>query len=112
MDKQHLVEKTTEFLRPFETENLIKTMQTLTLQQIFTNPLVLLVITALLFFGVVKRSKTVLLTLFSLIGLIVIMRFAMPAQSEELSLGSIVPFIAIGVVVGGVIIYFTMVKSD
>jgi hypothetical protein len=112
MDKQHLVEKTTEFLRPFETENLIKTMQTLTLQQIFTNPLVLLVITALLFFGVVKRSKTVLLTLFSLIGLIVIMRFAMPAPSEELSLGSIVPFIIIGVVVGGVIIYFTMVKSD
>ena len=112
MDKQQLVEKTTEILRPLETENLITAMQTLTLKQIFTHPMVLLIIAVLLFFGVIKRSKTVLLTLFSLIGLIVIMRFAMPAQSEELSLGSIVPFIAIGVVVGGVIIYFTMVKSD
>jgi hypothetical protein len=114
MDKQHFIEKTTEFLRPFETENLIKTMQTLTLKEIFTNPAVLIVITLVLFFGVIKRSKTVLLTLFSLIGLIVIMRYAMPATtaSEEISLSSIVPFIAIGVVVGGVVIYFSLVKSD
>ena len=114
MDKQQLIEKATEVLRPFETENLIKTMQTLTLKEIFTNPVVLLVITFLLFFGVIKRSKTVLLTLFSLIGLIVIMRFAMPATTsgEELSLGSIIPFITIGVVIGGVVIYFSMVKSD
>jgi len=113
MNKQQLIEKTTEVLKPFETENLIKTMQTLTLREIFTHPVVLLVITLLFFFGVIKRSTTVLLTLFSLIGLIVIMRFAMPATSNaEVSLSSIVPFIAIGVVIGGVIIYFSMVKSD
>jgi hypothetical protein len=114
MDKQQFIEKATEALKPFETENLIKTMQTLTLKEIFTNPVVLLVITLLLFFGVIKRSKTVLLTMFSLIGLIVIMRFAMPAttSSEEISLGSVVPFIAIGVFIGGVVIYFSLVKSD
>jgi len=114
MDTQRFVEKTTEVLKPFETENLIKTMQTLTLREIFTNPVVLLIIALVFFFGVIKRSKTVLLTLFSLIGLIVIMRFAMPAQtaSEELSLSSVVPFIGIGVVIGCVVIYFSLVKSD
>ena len=34
MEKQQLVEKTTEILRPFETANLMTTMQTLTLTQI------------------------------------------------------------------------------
>lgn len=112
MEKQELIQKTTEVLRPFETENLIRTMQTITLQQIFTNPGVLSVIALVFFFGVIKRSKTVLLSLFGLIGMIVIMRFAIPASSEELSLKSVVPFIGIGVVVGGIIIYFSLIKSD
>lgn len=114
MDTQRFIEKTTEVLKPLETENLIKTMQTLTLREIFTNPVVLLVIALVFFFGVIKRSKTVLLTLFGMIGLIVIMRFAMPAQtaSEDLSLSSVLPFIGIGIVIGGVIIYFSLVKSD
>jgi len=115
MDKQQLLEKTTEALRPFETANLMHTMQTLTLKQIFTNPAVLAVIALVFFFGVIKRSKTVLLSLFGLIGLIVLMRFAIPASSpagEELSLGSVVPFVVIDIVIGGVIIYFSLVKSD
>ncbi len=114
MEKQQLIEKTTEALRPFETANLMHTMQTLTMKQIFTNPVVLGVIAIVLFFGVIKRSKTVLLSLFGLIGLIVLVRFAIPASStsEELSLGSIVPFVVIGGVIGGVIIYFSLVKSD
>lgn len=114
MNKQEFIERATEALRPFETDNLIHTMQTLTLKQIFTNPVFLIIVTLLLFLGIVKRSKTVLLTLFSMIGLIVIMRFAMPAAStsEELSLNSVVPFIVIGVIIGGVVIYFSLVKSD
>lgn len=114
MDKQQLIEKTTEALRPFETANLMTTMQTLTLKQIFSNPAVLAVIAVVFFFGVIKRSKTVLLSLFGLIGLIVLVRFAIPATStsEDLSLSSVVPFIVIGIVIGGVIIYFSLVKSD
>ena len=112
MDKQQLIEKTTEVLRPFETENLITTLQTLTLKQIFTNPAVLAVIAILLFLGVYKRSKTILLSLFLILGLIVIMRYAMPAPGDELSLTSLGPFIGLGIVIGGVIIYFTLVKSD
>jgi hypothetical protein len=111
MDKQQLIEKTTETLRPFETANLMATMQTLTLSQIFTNPVVLIFIIAVLFFGVLKKSTPVLLTLFFLIAMIVFMRYAMPPAGQELTLSSIGPFIGFGVVIGGVIIYYTMIKS-
>jgi len=111
MEKQQLIEKTTEILRPFETSNLMTTIQTLTLAQIFSNPVVLIVITGVLFFGVLKRSLPVLLTLFFLLAMIVFMRYAMPAPGEELALSSVLPFIGAGVLIGGVIIYFTMIKS-
>ncbi len=112
MDKEQLADKATEALRPFETANLMNTIQTLTLKQIFTHPAFLIIITAIFFFGVVKRSKTVLLTLFALLGLIVIVRFAMPAPGEELSMKAMLPFISGGLIIGGVIIYFSLIKSD
>lgn len=111
MEKQQMIEKTTEVLRPFETFNLMTTMQSLTLTQIFTNPVVLIFIVAILFFGVLKKSMPVLLSLFFLIAMIVFMRYAMPAPGQELTLSSILPFVGGGVVIGGVLIYFTMIKS-
>jgi len=111
MEKQQLIEKTTEILRPFETSNMMTTIQTLTLAQIFSNPIVLIVITGVLFFGVLKKSLPVLLTLFFLIAIIVFMRYVMPAPGEELALSSVLPFVGAGVLIGGVIIYFTMIKS-
>jgi len=112
MDKQQLIEKTTETLRPFETSNLIDTMQHLNIKQIFSHPAVLIIIIAIFFFGVVKRSKVVLLSLFSLICLAVIVRYAMPAAGDDLSMSSMMPFIGGGLLIGGVVIYFTLVKSD
>lgn len=112
MDKQQLIEKTTETLRPFETANLMTTIQTMTLQQIFTHPVVLVTVALVFFLGVVKRSTTVLLTLFGVLGLIVIMRFAMPASGEELNFSSLLPFIGLGITIGGVIIYFVLIKTD
>ncbi len=111
MDKQQLIEKTTETLRPFETSNLMTTFQNLSLHQIFTHPAVLITIVSVLFYGIIKRSTPVLLTLFFLIAMIVFMRYAMPPPGQELSLSSIGPFIGFGVVIGGVIIYFSMIKS-
>jgi len=111
MDKQQVIEKTTEALRPFETSNLMTTMQTLTLSQIFTNPVVLIIIICVLFFGILKRSTPVLLTLFFLIAMIVFMRYAMPPAGQELTLSSIGPFIGFGIAIGGVIIYYSMIKS-
>lgn len=112
MDKQQLIEKTTETFRPFETSNLIETVQHLNIKQIFSHPVVLILIIAIFFFGVVKRSKAVLLSLFSLISIAVIMRYAMPAPGDDLSMSSMFPFIGGGLVIGGVIIYISLIKSD
>ena len=112
MDKQQLAEKAVETLQPFETANLMNTIQTMSLNELFSHPAMLIFVAAVFFLGVIKKSKTVLLTLFTLIGLIVIMRYAMPASGEELTMKSLLPFIGFGVVIGGVIIYFSLVKSD
>lgn len=110
MEKQQMLEKTAEVLQPFETSNLMTTIQNLTLAQIFSNPVVLIFIIGVLFFGVLKKSTPVLLTLFFLIAMIVFVRYAMPAPGEEMTLSSILPFVGAGVTIGGVIIYFSMIK--
>lgn len=112
MDKQQLIEKTTETLRPFETSNLIETMQHLTVTQVFYNPAVIIIITVIFFFGVVRRSKTVLLSLFALFSIAVIIRFAMPVPGDDFSIASLLPFIGGGLVIGCVVIYFTLIKTD
>ena len=112
MDKQQLIEKTTETLRPFETSNLIETLQHLTVTQVFSNPAVLIIITVIFFFGVIRRSKTVLLSLFALFCIAVIIRFAMPGPGEDFSTTSLLPFIGGGLVIGCVVIYFTLIKTD
>jgi hypothetical protein len=111
MEKQALVDKAVETLRPFETQNLMATIQNLTLQQIFSNWAFLLVTLAILFLGIYKKSKTVLLTLFFLVALIVMVKFAMPAPDQEMGLKTILPFVGFGLGIGGVIVYFTFVKD-
>jgi hypothetical protein len=112
MEKQQIIEKTAETLRPFETNNLIDTMQHLTVNQLFANPVALILISVVFFFGVIRRSKTVLLSLFALFCIAVIIRFAMPAPSDDLSFQSLLPFIGGGLLVGCVVIYFSLIKSD
>lgn len=111
MEKQDLIEKTVETLRPLETQNLMTTIQNLTLQQIFSNWVFLLITVGILFLGVYKKSKPVLLTLFFLLSLIVMVKFAMPAPGEEFGMKSIIPFAAFGLGIGGVIVYFTFIKD-
>lgn len=112
MDKQQIADKAAETLRPFETSNLIETVQHLSVKQVFSHPAVLIAIIAIFFFGVVKRSKPVLLGLFFLFCLAIIMRYAMPAPGDDLSISATLPFIGGGLLVGGVIIYFSLIKSD
>lgn len=112
MDKQQMADKAAETLRPFETANLIETMQHLSIQQIFSHPVVLVVVSLLFFFGVIKRSKPVLLTLFSMICMVVIMSYSMPGPGDEFSLQTMLPFVGGGLLIGGVIIYFSFIKSE
>ena len=111
MEEKPFLEKVADALRPFETQNLMNSIQTMTLEQLFTNWVFLLVTIGVIFFGVYKKSKVVLLTVFFLLALIVMVRYAMPAAGEEMGLKSLVPFICFGLGIGGVIVYFTFVKD-
>jgi hypothetical protein len=112
MEKQQLIEKTAETLRPFETNNLIDTVQHLSVNQVFANPVILILIVVIFFYGVIRRSKTVLLSLFALFCIAVIIRYAMPAPDDNLSFQSLMPFVGGGLLVGCVVIYFSLIKSD
>jgi hypothetical protein len=62
---------------------------------------------------VIKRSKPVLLSLFAAISIMFLVRFTLPGSEEvELSLSSTLPFAFGGVAIGGVLIYFSFIKSD
>lgn len=112
MEKDRLIEKTVEVLRPFETANLVDAVHTMSIKDIFSHPLVLMFCVLVFFYGVVRRSKPVLLSLFSIICIAMIVRYAMPAEGDDLSLSSTLSFIGGGLLVGGVIVYFSLVKSD
>ncbi len=111
MEKQELLDTTTKALRPFETQNLMTTIQNLTLHQIVTHWSFLLITFGLIFFGIYKRSKTVLLTVFFLLALIVMVRVALPAPGEQLGLKTILPFVGFGLGIGAVIVYFSFIKE-
>ncbi len=111
MDKEELLEKTVELLQPLETQNLMETVQHLTMQELFANWILWAIALPLIIYGVFKKSKTILLTIFFLFVLIVVVKFAMPVPGEEMSLKSIIPFMAVGVGAGSIIVYFMFVKD-
>lgn len=112
MDKQQMVAKAKDTLSPFETENVIKFLHNLSLKSAMENPWIIGGILVIFFYAVVKRSKFVLLSLFSVISLAVLVRYTFPPPGDELSLRSTLPFVLGGLVIGGVLIYFNFVKTE
>lgn len=102
-------EKTKDVLTPFETENILNYLQS---NSIIGNPWIIGAFLILLIIGIVKRSKFVLLSLFTLVAVLLLLRFTFPPAGQELNLSTLLPFLAGGAVIGGVIIYFTLIKSD
>jgi len=112
MGKQELIEKTKDTLTPFETENVIKFLQHITLKSAMENPWLIGAFLVIFFYAVIKRSKFVLLGLFSVISIMLLVRFAFPPAGEELNLSSTLPFVFGGLLIGGVLLYFNFVKTE
>lgn len=112
MDKQELITRTTERLTPFETENVIKYLQNMTLKNVMENPWLMGFFLVIFFYAVIKRSKFVLLSLFCVIAIMLMVRYVFPPQGDELSLSSTLPFVGGGIVIGAVLLYFNFVKSE
>ena len=112
MDKQELINRTTERLTPFETENVIKFLQNLTLKSAMENPWIIGTFLVIFFYAVIKRSKFVLLSLFCVIAIMVMTRYIFPPQGDGLNLSSTLPFVGGGLVIGAVLLYFNFIKSE
>jgi hypothetical protein len=112
MEKQELIKRATESLSPFETEHVVHFVKNLTLKSVMGNPWIMGAILIIFFFAVIKRSKFVLLSLFTVISLMVLMRYTFQSHGDELSLSSTLPFLFGGVLIGAVLIYFCFIKSE
>ena len=112
MQQGELLKKAEKAVSPFETENVVEFLKNLTFKSAMENPWLIGVFLVIFFYAVVKRSKPVLLSLFAAISLMFLIRFTIPSGEGELTLSSTLPFAFGGLAIGGVLIYFTFVKSD
>ncbi len=111
MEKTQIIDKTKDVLSPFETENIVKFIKGLTFSTIFGNPVVLCILLIVFFFAVVKRSKFIILFLFTCVSVAALIHYTLP-ESGEMTLGTILPFAFGGVAIGAVLIYFGFIKSE
>lgn len=111
MEKQQILDKTKEVLTPFETENIVKFVRELSFSTVIGNPWMMAILAVVLFYAVIKRSKFVLLFLFTLFSLMLLIQYTLPA-SGEFNLTSLLPFIGGGLVIGSVLIYFIFIQGD
>ena len=111
MEKEKILSKTEEVLSPFETEQIIKFLKDLSITTIFENPLILGLLVVVFFFAVIKRSKFVLLFLFTLLSLMALVHYTLPIATD-VSISAMLPFAFGCLAIGAVIIYFIFIKVE
>jgi hypothetical protein len=111
MDKQELVNKAQTALEPFETQNIVKFIKQMSTQSFIDNPWLIVVFLVVFFYAVIKRSRFVLLFLFSFLSITLLIRYTLPADGE-LSVKTLLPLAGGGLAIGSVIIYFSFIKTD
>jgi hypothetical protein len=113
METQQMFSTARKVFAPFETANIVHFTQNFSFSTILDNPLVMILCLFILFMGIVKRSKTILLTVFTAIALMFLMRYTLPADpGAEMSLKSTIPFAFGGLGIGSALIYFLFIKGE
>ena len=111
MEKQEVIAKAREALTPLETENIVKFVKELSFTTVMGNPWVLGILAVVFFFAIIKRSKFVLLFLFTLLTLMALVHYTLPAGGE-LTVTGFLPFAAGCLGIGAVLIYFNFIKTE
>ena len=113
MEKAAIINKTVDTLSPFETANMVHFFQNLTVHSAMTNPWIVGLFVILAFYAIVVRSKFVICALFTVVSLLILIRFTWPAEGDTLSLtSSFLPFAFGGIGIGAFIIYFYFIKTE
>lgn len=111
MEKQEIIARTEKALSPFETENIIRFVKELSFKTIMDNPWILALLVVVFFFAVIKRSKFVLLFLFTLLSFMALIQYTLP-QEGELTVTTFLPFAFGCIGIGSVLIYFIFIKVE
>ncbi|HYS43277.1 MAG TPA: hypothetical protein VEM32_04780 [Geobacteraceae bacterium] len=111
MEKEQLITRTEEVLSPFETANIIRMIKELSFNTIMDNPWILALLVVVFFYAVVKRSKFVLLFLFTLLSLLALVQYSLP-MANEMTAASLLPFAFGCLGIGAVLIYFVFIKVE
>jgi len=114
MDKQQMLDNAKEQLTPFETANVVDFIQHLTLKSAMEHPFIIVVFLLFAFYAVVRRSKFVLLFLFSAIAIMLLVKFTLSPDivGGELSVKATAPFVAGGLLIGVALIYLAFIKHE
>ena len=113
MEKQEMLDKAKTTLTPFETENIVRFVQNLTFKSAMENPWIMGFFAVLAFYALIKKSKPVLIFLFTAIAIMFLVRFTLPKEpGNELTLSSTLPFAFGGLGIGAALIYFVFIKGD
>ena len=114
MEKQQLLEKTKDKLAPLETGNIYDFIQNMSPQSLIDHPLILVLFLILGFYAFVKRSKVVLVLLFTAISIMLLVKYTLTPDvvSGGLSVSAALPFVGGGLLIGGALIYITFIKND
>lgn len=111
MEKEQIIDKAQQVLSPFETENIIRFVKELTFKTVINNPWILALLVVVFFFAVIKRSKFVLLFLFTLLSFMALVQYTLP-QAGELNVTTFLPFAFGCLGIGAVLIYFIFIKVE
>ncbi len=109
-----MLDQAKDKLSPFETGNIAEFIQHLTLKSAMEHPFIIIVFLLFAFYAVVRRSRIVLLFLFAVISIMLLVRYTLAPEivGGGMTIESILPFVAGGLVIGGALIYFSFIKSD
>jgi hypothetical protein len=111
MEKEQLITKTEQVLSPFETDSIIRMIKELSFQTMMDNPWILALLVVVFFFAVIKRSKFVLLFLFTLLSLLALVQYSLP-MANEMTAASLLPFAFGCLGISAVLIYFVFIKVE
>lgn len=111
MEKQEMIARTEKILSPFETENIIRFVKELSFKTVMDNPWILALLVLVFFFAVIRRSRFVLLFLFTLLSLMALVQYTLP-QAGELTVTTFLPFAFGCLAIGAVLIYFIFIKME
>jgi hypothetical protein len=112
MDKGVFLQKAIETLSPFETAHVVQFMRALTVKSALASPWFIGIFLVISFYAVVVRSKFVLCALFTALSLLLLIRFTMPTDGDNLALSTTLPFAFGALAIGGFIIYLYFIKTE